>query len=122
MPPDAAAEARLDAEAEFDVAAGRVVPQGRVREVRRKRLANGEKVPPPKALFVQVALDGERLCGASPRLPIHLRFQPQAAIRMADALRAAGESLARFPHRGRPVRGTAMLSWSRSAPTIPHGG
>ncbi len=48
MPPDAAAEARLDAEAESDVAAGRVVPQGRVREW-LKRLAIGEKVPPPKA-------------------------------------------------------------------------
>jgi plasmid stabilization system protein ParE len=120
MPPDAAAEARLDAEAESDVAAGRVVPQGRVREW-LKRLANGEKVPPPTALFVQVTWTANGSAGRLARLRIHLRFQPQAAIRMADALRAAGESLARFPHRGRPVRGTAMLSWSRSAPTS-HGG
>lgn len=48
MPPDAAAEARLDAEAEADVVAGRVVPHERVREW-LKRLAKGEKVPPPEA-------------------------------------------------------------------------
>jgi predicted transcriptional regulator len=50
MPPDAAAEARLDAEAESDVAAGRVVPHERVREW-LKRLANSEKVPPPRRVF-----------------------------------------------------------------------
>jgi predicted transcriptional regulator len=48
MPPDAAAEARLDAEAEADVAAGRVVPQERVRAWLAK-LAKGERVPPPEA-------------------------------------------------------------------------
>jgi hypothetical protein len=48
MPPDAAAEARLDAEAEADVAAGQVVPHERVREW-LKRLVKGEKVPPPEA-------------------------------------------------------------------------
>jgi hypothetical protein len=48
MPPDAAAETRLDAEAEADVAAGRVVLHERVREW-LKRLAKGEKVPPPEA-------------------------------------------------------------------------
>lgn len=47
-PPDPAAEARLDAEAEADVAAGRVVPHERVREW-LKRLAKGEKVLPPEA-------------------------------------------------------------------------
>jgi predicted transcriptional regulator len=46
VPPDAAAEARLDAEAEADFAAGRVVPHERVREWLLK-LAKGEKVPPP---------------------------------------------------------------------------
>jgi toxin ParE1/3/4 len=35
-------------------------------------------------------------------------FNPQAAARMAEALFEAGESLAGFPHRGRPVRGTTM--------------
>ena len=35
-------------------------------------------------------------------------FNPGAAQRMADALLAAGDSLVNFPHRGRPVRGTAM--------------
>lgn len=47
-PPDAEAEARLDAEAEADYAAGRVVPHERVREWLAK-LARGEKVPPPEA-------------------------------------------------------------------------
>jgi toxin ParE1/3/4 len=35
-------------------------------------------------------------------------FNPRAATRLADALLAAGDSLAIFPHRGRLVRGTAM--------------
>ena len=48
VPPDAEVEARLDAEAEADVAAGRVVPHERVREW-LARLAKGEKVPPPEA-------------------------------------------------------------------------
>ena len=46
-PPDEATEARLDAEAEADYAAGRVVSHERVREW-LKRLANGENVPPPE--------------------------------------------------------------------------
>jgi len=47
MEPDAAHEARLDAEAEADYAAGRVVPHERVREWLAK-LAKGERVPPPE--------------------------------------------------------------------------
>jgi predicted transcriptional regulator len=46
--PDAATEARLDAEAEADYAAGRFVPHERVRKWLLK-LASGEKVPPPEA-------------------------------------------------------------------------
>jgi predicted transcriptional regulator len=46
--PDSAHEARLDAEAEADFAAGQVVPHDRVREW-LMRLAKGEKVPPPEA-------------------------------------------------------------------------
>jgi len=46
IPPDEAEEARLDAEAEADFAAGRVVPHERVHEWLLK-LAKGEKVPPP---------------------------------------------------------------------------
>jgi len=42
MPPDAATEARLDAEAEADYAAGRVVPHERVREWLAK-LAKGRE-------------------------------------------------------------------------------
>jgi predicted transcriptional regulator len=47
IPPDAAAEARLDAEAEADFAAGRVIPHERLREW-LLRLAKGERVPPPE--------------------------------------------------------------------------
>jgi toxin ParE1/3/4 len=35
-------------------------------------------------------------------------FNPQAAARLAEVLLEAGEGLVSFPHRGRPVRGTAM--------------
>ena len=45
---DAAEEARLDAEAEAAYQAGRYVPHERVREWLGK-LANGERVPPPRA-------------------------------------------------------------------------
>ncbi len=48
MPPDAAHEARRDADAEADYAAGRVVPHERVRDWLAK-LAKGERVPPPEA-------------------------------------------------------------------------
>lgn len=44
--PDAAVESRLDADAEADCTAGRVVPHERVREW-LAGLAKGEKVPPP---------------------------------------------------------------------------
>jgi predicted transcriptional regulator len=46
--PDAALEARLDAEAEADYRAGRFVPHERVRAWLMK-LAKGEKCPPPEA-------------------------------------------------------------------------
>ncbi len=35
-------------------------------------------------------------------------FNPQAAMNVAIALRAAGDSLEDFPQRGRPVTGTDM--------------
>jgi len=44
--PDAALEAHLDAEAEAEVAAGRVISHERVCEWLTK-LAEGERVPPP---------------------------------------------------------------------------
>jgi hypothetical protein len=46
--PDAATEARLDADAEAAYKAGRVVAHGRVRTWLMK-LAQGEKVAPPRA-------------------------------------------------------------------------
>ncbi|MGD0432597.1 MAG: hypothetical protein ABSA58_16055 [Acetobacteraceae bacterium] len=46
MEPDADQEARLDAEAEADYAAGRVICHERMCEWLTK-LAKGEKVPPP---------------------------------------------------------------------------
>lgn len=48
IPPDLAIEARLDAEAEADVAEGRVVGHAPVREW-LTRLAQGERTPPPEA-------------------------------------------------------------------------
>ena len=48
LPLDEAEEARLDAEADAEIDAGRGVSHERVREWLLK-LAKGEKVPPPKA-------------------------------------------------------------------------
>ena len=48
IPPDSAHEARLDAEAEADYAAGRIVPHARVRDW-LLQLSRGERVPPPEA-------------------------------------------------------------------------
>jgi hypothetical protein len=47
IPPDEAHEARLDAEAEADIAAGRVISNERMNEWLTK-LANGERAPRPK--------------------------------------------------------------------------
>jgi len=47
-----------------------------------------------------------------------LQFNPGAAMQMADALRAAGDSLERFPHRGRLVRGTGMRELVSVSPYI----
>ena len=46
LPPDDAAEARLDAEAEADIEAGHGVPHEKVRQW-LARLAKGERLPPP---------------------------------------------------------------------------
>jgi predicted transcriptional regulator len=46
LEPDAALESRLDAAAEADVAAGRVVSNDKVAAWLTK-LANGERLPPP---------------------------------------------------------------------------
>ncbi len=48
LPLDEAEEARLDAEADAEIEAGKGVPHERVREWLLK-LARGEKAPPPKA-------------------------------------------------------------------------
>ena len=36
------------------------------------------------------------------------KFHPRAAMRVADTIRAEGDSLVNFPHRRRPVPGTNM--------------
>ena len=36
------------------------------------------------------------------------QFNPRAARDVAQSLKALGDSLRQFPHRGRPVRGTAL--------------
>lgn len=48
LPLDEAEEARLDAEADAEIEAGRGVPHERVREWLMK-LIKGERVPPPEA-------------------------------------------------------------------------
>jgi predicted transcriptional regulator len=48
LQPDAAFEARLDAEAEADIAAGRVVPHEKV-ALWLDALVRGERLPPPTA-------------------------------------------------------------------------
>jgi plasmid stabilization system protein ParE len=45
-------------------------------------------------------------------------FNPQATRHMADALFAAGDSLANFPHRGRPVPGTRSRELLSVSPYI----
>jgi len=45
-------------------------------------------------------------------------FNPGAAIQLAEGLLAAGNSLANFPHRGRPVPGTDMRELVTAYPYI----
>ena len=47
-----------------------------------------------------------------------LQLNPRAAMQMAEALRAAGDSLKRFPHRGRLVPGTGMRELVSVSPYI----
>lgn len=46
------------------------------------------------------------------------QFNPRAARDVANGLKAAGNSLAHFPHRGRSVRGTDMRELVTSYPYI----
>jgi plasmid stabilization system protein ParE len=45
-------------------------------------------------------------------------FNPTAAMRVAEALYRAGDGLAHFPRRGRPVAGTDMRELVASYPFI----
>ena len=45
-------------------------------------------------------------------------FNPRAAVRLAEGMVAAGDSLAHFPHRGRPVHGTTMRELVTAFPYI----
>jgi toxin ParE1/3/4 len=45
-------------------------------------------------------------------------FNRGAAMRVAETLRADGDSLVNFPHRGRPVRGTNMRELVTAYPYI----
>ena len=45
-------------------------------------------------------------------------FSPRAAASLAESLLAAGDSLATFPHRGRPVRGASMRELATVNPYI----
>jgi toxin ParE1/3/4 len=46
------------------------------------------------------------------------QFNPRAAIHVAESLRDEANSLAHFPHRGRPVGGTNMRELVASYPYI----
>ncbi len=58
------------------------------------------------------------LRGVSRAYDYIFEFNPQAASRMAEALLAAGDGLVNFPHRGRPVRGTAMRELVSVSPYV----
>lgn len=45
-------------------------------------------------------------------------FNPRAAVRLAEGLLAAGDSLADLPHRGRPMHGTTMRELVTAFPYI----
>lgn len=45
-------------------------------------------------------------------------FNPMAAVRLADGLIAAGDSLGSFPYRGRLVAGTGMREMVTAYPYI----
>ena len=46
------------------------------------------------------------------------QFNPKAAQSIAVTLKAAGDSLARFPHRGRAVPGTTMRELVADGPYV----
>lgn len=46
------------------------------------------------------------------------QFNPRAAREVAASLKASGDSLGHFPHRGRPVPGTAMRELVSTYPYI----
>ena len=46
------------------------------------------------------------------------QFNPLAARKLAAALIATGESLANYPHRGRPVRNTGMRELATTHPYV----
>jgi addiction module RelE/StbE family toxin len=46
------------------------------------------------------------------------QFNPAAAVKVAQSLVEAANSLSRFPHRGRPVRDTTMRELVTSYPYI----
>jgi plasmid stabilization system protein ParE len=67
---------------------------------------------------VRVVWTETALLGVS-RVQVYLRvFNPQAAVRLAEALLEAGDSLVNFPHRGRPVGGTRMRELVTVSPYI----
>jgi toxin ParE1/3/4 len=45
-------------------------------------------------------------------------FNPRAALRLAEGLLAAGDSLEQFPHRGRPIAGTSLRELITAYPYI----
>ena len=66
-----------------------------------------------KVIWSDMALDQLEVIGAYID-----QFNPGAAAKVADQLIAAGNSLERYPHRGRPVPGTMMRELVTGYPYI----
>jgi toxin ParE1/3/4 len=107
--PDAAEEARLDAEALAAYKAGRVVPHAKVVEW-LKSWGTSNVLPRPKSKPRWTRSSGPtRALANLEAIRIYIeQFNPRAARLLADSLVTAGNSLALFPQRGRRVPGTDM--------------
>jgi plasmid stabilization system protein ParE len=117
MERDRAHEARLDAEAEADYAARRVVPHERVRAWFAK-LAKADAVQEADVWFVRVVWTRTALRGIWRAHDYIADFNPHAAQFMLDALFAAGDGLADFPHHGRTVPGSVLREMQTVRPYV----
>jgi toxin ParE1/3/4 len=118
---DEDAEARAIAEAEADVAAGRVVPHDEVVKWLRS-WGRGARLTNCPAPFPSPDDAGRMDFLGLGRRRGHRRyignFNPYAARDMADRIIEAANSLATFPYRGRQVPGTSLRETTLARPYI----